>query len=112
MGNSDLLIKLIDELKLEEDELKNMTDLISKYRKGTLFVQRVGDSDYFYRKYNSGGKTKCEYIGKNLNSVEINNIKTEFLNYKTLKKRISNTSKNIQMLKKDIERYKKYDQGY
>lgn len=112
MKNDYLLIKLIDEYNIEISELKDMEKNILLYKVGTLFVQQKADSFYYYRKYKEGGKTKSEYLGKNFNTLEVQQIKTEFRNHKTLKKRIKETKKCIAQLLKEIKKYGGEKYGY
>ena len=96
---------MIDSLLTKKREIeKDVSEIdlrIPKYRKGSLFNQ----SGYYYLKWYENGKTLSNYVGKNLTEEEINNIKRETQNRKTLERRKKEYLKELNEINKLIARY-------
>ena len=96
---------IINDLK---EKQKNLIQIINEiderlpnYRKGSLFIK----DNYCYIKYYDNGKTVSRYIGNNLSNIEINSIKLELKNRKTLEQRKKEYSKELKEINKLLKKY-------
>lgn len=96
---------LIFELKTRQNELGELINEINvslnKYRKGSLVIQ----NDYAYIKHYENGKMISTYVGKHLSEKEIEDLKRELKNRKTLEKRNKEYRKEYNELTKLIAKY-------
>lgn len=88
----------------ELDETINEIDVaIQKYRKGSLVIQ----NDYAYIKHYENGKMISTYVGKHLSKKDIEDLRRELKNHRTLENRRNMYFKERDELDKLIARYEK-----
>ena len=101
MYKENLLSSLVEKREELQNDIKAIEERLPKYRKGSLFKQNA----YYYIKYYENGKTISTYVGKELSPDQINDIKRELKNHKTLEKRKSELQKELKEILKLIKKY-------
>lgn len=96
---------IVFDLKNHREELLDVISKINnnlpRYMKGSLFVK----NNYYYVKFYEDGKTISQYLGKNLTDDQLNKIKLELKNHKTLEKRKKEYLKELKEVEKMIIKY-------
>ena len=96
---------LKEELERLEFNLNVFKQRLSDYPSGTIFVQKIANQSFVYRKKKVNGKVQSEYIGKLSDNKSIEAIK-DAQEYKKYKSLIKNTILEINKLKKALKAYK------
>ena len=101
MYKENLLSSLVEKREELQNDIKAIEERLPNYRKGSLFKQ----NEYYYIKYYENGKTISTYVGKKLSTDQVNDIKRELKNHKTLEKRKSELQKELKEILKLIRKY-------
>lgn len=97
------LVKHVQKLEKQyESKKKKMTAL----PKGTIFVRKMGDQYYAYRKYREGNKVISKYIGP-IKNEEVKQVMKEVEEYKKLNFSVKSLKKQLDSARKDIVRKNK-----
>ena len=103
MFKENLLYRLIAIRDEIQNDIKAINERLSDYFQGSLFKQ----NDYYYIKRYEKGKTISFYLGKALSPNQLDDIKRELKNHKTLEKRKRELQKELKEVIKLIKRYEK-----
>lgn len=96
---------LLEEINRLESNIFNYKKMLSSLPKGSLFIRRMGNSEFVYRKRKENGKVVSEYLG-NINSVKAKEQMLLSNEYKRICNNIKIAEKELLKLKKA---YKIYD---
>lgn len=96
---------LLEEINRLESNIFNYKKMLSSLPKGSLFIRRMGNSEFVYRKRKENGKVVSEYLG-NINSVKTKEQMLLSNEYKRICNNIKIAEKELLKLKKA---YKIYD---
>lgn len=96
---------LLEEINRLESNIFNYKKMLSSLPKGSLFIRRMGNSEFVYRKRKENGKVVSEYLG-NINSVKVKEQMLLSNEYKRICNNIKIAEKELLKLKKA---YKIYD---
>ena len=96
---------LLEEMDRLEKNIKHYQEMLNSLPRGSIFIRKVGQSSFAYRKWKENGKVISEYLG-NINNDKVKKEIELSRDYK----RISN---NIRIAKIELMKlrraYKAYD---
>lgn len=96
---------LKEELNRLESNLCALKDKLSKLPRGTIYISKINNSAFVYRKKKENRKVVSEYIGP-LNSEKANVAIEQAKDYKRIKVMISTGEKELIKLRKALKAYK------
>lgn len=96
---------LLEEIERLEKNISNYINMLSSLPRGTIFIRKMGNSSYVYRKRKEKGVVISEYLGKSEDEevkkqIELSN------EYKRIHNNLKTTEKELKRLRKA---YKTYD---
>ena len=97
---------LREELARLESNLLVFKEKLAKLPRGTIYISKVHNASFVYRKRKEGGKVVSEYIGPLSQSSSQEAIE-QAKDYKRLKKMISEGNKELIKLRKAVKVYNK-----
>lgn len=97
---------LREELGRLESNLLAFKEKLSHLPRGTIYISKVYNSSFVYRKRKEGGKVISEYIGP-LSDNRSQQAIEQAKDYKRLKKMISDGNKELAKLRKAVKVYDK-----
>lgn len=95
---------LREELERLESNLLAFKEKLAMLPRGTIYISKVYNSSFVYRKRKENGKVVSEYIGP-LNEDKSQVAIEQARDYKRLKKMISDGNKELAKLRKAIKAY-------
>lgn len=97
---------LKEELVRLESNLLSFKKKLTKLPRGTIYIAKIYNSSFVYRKRKENGKVISEYIGP-LKSKKSQEAIEQAKDYKRLKRMISNGNKELTKLRKVVKVYEK-----
>lgn len=97
---------LFEEVKRLEKNVSFYKNKLSKLPRGTIFIRKMGNAFFVYRKRKSDGKVITEYIGKKDSDRAYEEIEAS-KEYKQIKEDLQVASKELEKLKKAYRVYEK-----
>lgn len=97
---------LFEEVKRLEKNVSFYKNKLSKLPRGTIFIRKMGNSFFVYRKRKSDGKVITEYIGKKDSDEAYREIESSKA-YKEIKEDLQIALKELDKLKKAYRVYEK-----
>ena len=94
----------LEEINRLESNISNYKKILFSLPKGSLFIRRMGNSEFAYRKRKENGKVISEYLG-NVNSDK---VKEQIY----LSKEYKRISCNIKIAEKELSKLKKAYKAY
>lgn len=95
---------LREELQRLESNLLAFKDKLKKLPRGTIYISKIYNASFVYRKHKEDGKVISEYIGP-LNKKISQDAIDQAKDYKRLKKMISDGNKELIKLRKALKAY-------
>lgn len=97
---------LREELERLESNLLAFKEKLAKLPRGTIYISKVYNSSFVYRKRKEHGKVISEYIGS-INESRSKEAIEQAKDYKRLKSMISQGNKELDKLRKAVKVYDK-----
>ena len=97
---------LLEEISRLERNISSYRQILSNLPRGTIFIKKVGNTSYVYRKRKENGKVVSIYLG----IIDDNNVKKEMErsnDYKRIKNNIRIANSELIKLKKAYKTYAK-----
>ena len=97
---------LLEEINRLERNISSYRQILSNLPRGTIFIKKVGNTSYVYRKRKENGKVVSIYLG----IIDDNNVKKEMErsnDYKRIKNNIRIANSELIKLKKAYKTYAK-----
>ena len=97
---------LIEESKRVERNISNYQNMLNSLPRGSIFIRKMGNSSFAYRKYKENGRVISIYLGnvkeaKVRQEIELSN------DYKRIRKNIAVAKNELAKLRKVINFYGK-----
>lgn len=94
----------LEEISRLEKNIFNYKKMLSSLPKGSLFIRRMGNSEFVYRRRKENGKVISEYLG-NINSSNAKEQISLSEEYKRINNDIKIAEKELSKLKKAYRIY-------
>ena len=95
---------LLEEINRLEKNISHYQSLLLSLPKGALFIRKMGNSSFAYRKWKENGKVVSEYLG-NVNDNEVKKQIELSNEYKRIKNNIRIANNELRLLKKAYKHY-------
>ena len=95
---------IVEEISRLEHNISHYEKMLSSLPRGSIFIRRIGDTSFVYRKIKENGKVSSFYLGKLDNDETKKQIELSF-EYKRVKN-------NIRMAKNELYKIKKAHKAY
>lgn len=107
VGNDMSVIQnvLLEEIQRLERNIKSYQEMLFKLPRGSIFIRKIGNSSFAYRKRKEGKKVISEYLGNIKSNHALNEIAAS-KEYKRINSNLSIAKKELEKLRKA---YKAYD---
>ena len=95
---------LLEEIERLEKNIFSYRKMLEKLPRGSIFIRKIGNSSYVYRKRKEDGKVVSVYLG-NVNDESAKEEIKKSEDYKRIKDNIRIASKELEMLRKAYKVY-------
>ena len=101
---------LLDEINRQERNIAGYKNLLKSLPRGTIFIRKIGNQSFAYRKRKENGKVVSEYLG----NIESQKAKDEILrseDYKNIKHELAIATRELERLRKAYNTYVRKRRG-
>lgn len=95
---------LFEEIERVERNIESYNKMLNSLPKGSIFIRKMGNSSFAYRKRKENGKVISEYLG-NINERNVKEQIELSQEYKRIKNNIRIAKNNLNKLKKAYKAY-------
>ena len=95
---------LFEEIERVERNIESYNKMLNSLPKGSIFIRKMGNSSFAYRKRKENGKVISEYLG-NINEQNVKEQIELSQDYKRIKNNLKIAKVNLNKLKKAYKAY-------
>lgn len=95
---------LLEEIKRLEKNITSYEQMLLSLPRGTIFIRKMGNSYFVYRKRKENGRVLTEYLGNSKDEFAQKQIELSN-DYKRIKKNIRTTKSELVKLRKAYKAY-------
>lgn len=95
---------LFEEIERVERNIESYNKMLNSLPKGSIFIRKMGNSSFAYRKRKENGKVISEYLG-NINERNVKEQIELSQEYKRIKNNLRIANDNLNKLKKAYKAY-------